>query len=105
MENKKNKYAQKIKESQRVWVLTIVGSQKQELNEDAKRLEQWLNKGLHGNMQYMENYFDLRIDPTKLVPGAKSVITVLLNYFPEQTQQTATHQKFQNMLTEKITMK
>ena len=56
------------------------------LTDDAKRLETWLNKGMHGKMQYMENYFDLRIDPTKLVPGAKSVITLMLNYFPEQTQ-------------------
>ena len=56
------------------------------LNEDAKRLETWLNKGMHGNMHYMENYFDLRTDPTKLVPGAKSVITLLLNYFPEKIQ-------------------
>lgn len=56
------------------------------LNEDAKRLETWLNKGMHGNMHYMQNYFDLRTDPTKLVPGAKSVITLLLNYFPEKLQ-------------------
>ena len=56
------------------------------LDEDEKRLESWLNKGLHGKMSYMENYFDLRIDPTKLVPGAKSVITLLLNYFPSQQQ-------------------
>ncbi len=56
----------------------------QTLDEDARRLEAWLQKGLHGNMQYMENYFDLRVDPTKLVPGAKSVITVLKNYFPAQ---------------------
>jgi epoxyqueuosine reductase len=62
------------------------------LTEDAKRLESWLNKGMHGKMQYMENYFDLRIDPTKLVPGAKSVITLLLNYFPTQ-QQVATAPK------------
>lgn len=41
---------------------------------------------MHGHMQYMENHFDLRIDPRKLVPGAKSVITLLLNYFPAQTQ-------------------
>jgi len=54
------------------------------LDEDARRLESWLQKGLHGNMKYMENYFDLRIDPTKLVPGAKSVITLLKNYFPGQ---------------------
>lgn len=57
------------------------------LTEDARRLEQWLNKGMHGNMQYMENYFDLRIDPTKLLPGAKSVITLLMNYYPEKLQQ------------------
>ena len=56
------------------------------LNEDAKRLENWLSKGMHGSMQYMENYFDLRIDPSKLVPGAKSVITLLLNYFPAKQQ-------------------
>ncbi len=56
------------------------------LDEDARRLESWLNKGMHGTMQYMEKYFDLRIDPSKLVPGARSVITLLLNYFPEQEQ-------------------
>lgn len=58
----------------------------QVLNEDARRLESWLSKGMHGTMQYMENHFDLRIDPSKLVPGAKSVITLLLNYFPEKQQ-------------------
>jgi epoxyqueuosine reductase len=57
------------------------------LEDDARRLEQWLNKGLQGSMQYMENYFDLRVDPRKLVPGAKSVITLLLNYFPSEFQQ------------------
>ena len=58
------------------------------LDEDAQRLENWLNKGMHGNMQYMENHFELRVDPTKLVPGAKSVITLLLNYFPGTAQET-----------------
>lgn len=53
-----------------------------ELTEDAKRLSQWLEKGYHGDMLYMENNFDLRIDPRKLVPGAKSVITFLKNYYP-----------------------
>ncbi|MFT4016130.1 MAG: tRNA epoxyqueuosine(34) reductase QueG [Agriterribacter sp.] len=52
------------------------------LDEDARRLETWLNKGYNGNMQYMENHFELRINPQKLVPGAKSVITLLLNYYP-----------------------
>ena len=56
------------------------------LEEDARRLENWLNKGMHGTMQYMEDHFDLRIDPSKLVPGARSVITLLFNYFPAQQQ-------------------
>ncbi len=56
------------------------------LYEDAHRLEQWLNKGMQGTMKYMENYFDLRIDPSKLVPGAKSVVTLLMNYFPVEKQ-------------------
>ena len=59
------------------------------LSEDARRLERWLTKGMHGNMQYMENHFDLRVDPARLVPGAKSVITLLLNYFPAQEQPAA----------------
>lgn len=54
------------------------------LDEDAKRLEQWLSKGYQGAMQYMENHFELRVDPGKLVPGARSVITLLYNYFPNQ---------------------
>ena len=56
------------------------------LDDDAERLETWLNKGMHGNMHYMERYFDLRVDPSRLVPGAKSVITLLLNYFPAEKQ-------------------
>ena len=60
------------------------------LDADARRLESWLNKGFNGTMQYMENHFELRVDPSKLVPGAKSVITLLLNYFPSQQQKTDT---------------
>ncbi|MBS1579798.1 MAG: tRNA epoxyqueuosine(34) reductase QueG [Bacteroidetes bacterium] len=60
------------------------------LDEDARRLENWLHKGFHGKMQYMENYFDLRINPQKLVPGAKSVITLMQNYFPTEQQKTNT---------------
>lgn len=56
------------------------------LDEDARRLESWLNKGFHGEMQYMANHFDLRIDPAKLVPGAKSVITLMQNYYPQKLQ-------------------
>jgi len=58
------------------------------LDEDARRLENWLNKGYNSSMKYMENHFELRIDPCKLVPGAKSVITFLLNYFPAEQQDT-----------------
>lgn len=58
----------------------------EQLTEDAYRLEQWLNKGMHGSMGYMENYFDKRIDPRLLVDGAKSVITLLLNYYPAASQ-------------------
>jgi epoxyqueuosine reductase len=54
------------------------------LDEDARRLERWLEQGMHGTMKYMENHFDLRIDPTKLFPGAKSVVTLLQNYYPSQ---------------------
>lgn len=56
------------------------------LDDDARRLEQWLNKGMQGSMHYMENHFDMRVDPGKLVPGAKSVITLLKNYFPSEKQ-------------------
>jgi len=56
----------------------------QPLDEDARRLEKWLRQGMHGSMKYMENHFELRVDPTKLVPGAKSVITLLKNYYPEE---------------------
>lgn len=60
------------------------------LDDDARRLENWLNKGMHGSMKYMENHFELRVDPGKLVPGAKSVITLLLNYYP-QTENDSPH--------------
>ena len=50
---------------------------------EERRLEEWLNAGHHGSMQWMENHFDLRVDPTKLVPGARSVVSLLYNYFPE----------------------
>jgi epoxyqueuosine reductase len=65
-------------------------SRAQKLDEDAVRLEQWLHKGMHGSMQYMENYFEMRVDPSKLVPGAKSVITLLKNYYPSQDQKKGT---------------
>jgi len=89
--NNTSYYTQQIRAFTRQLGFDYCGIAKaQQLDEDARRLEQWLKKGLHGNMQYMENYFDLRIDPTKLVPGARSVITLLLNYFPQQSQESDT---------------
>lgn len=56
------------------------------LDDQATNLEKWLHKGFHGEMAYMENYFDKRLDPRLLVPGAKSVISLSYNYFPLQQQ-------------------
>lgn len=56
------------------------------LEEEAPRLESWLKNGYHGEMQYMENHFDKRLDPTRLVEGARSVISLALNYYPEARQ-------------------
>lgn len=56
------------------------------LEEDSKTLGEWLEKDMHGEMSYMANYFDKRTNPEELVPGAKSVISVLLNYFPSEEQ-------------------
>lgn len=57
------------------------------LDEAASQLESWLSKGAHGRMAYMENHFDMRVDPTLLVPGAKTVICLTFNYFTEAKQQ------------------
>lgn len=56
------------------------------LKEEAPRLEEWLKRSYNGKMGYMENHFDKRLDPRILVDGAKSVITLLLNYYPEEKQ-------------------
>ena len=80
-------YTQSIKaEAQRLGFLSCGVSKAQFLETEAPRLEKWLNQRMHGEMAYMENHFDKRLDPTKLLPGAKSVISLLLNYFPEETQ-------------------
>ena len=62
------------------------------LEEEAPRLEKWLKEAKQGKMGYMENHFDKRLDPTKLVPGAKSVVSLLYNYFPEQKQSSDSYQ-------------
>jgi epoxyqueuosine reductase len=54
------------------------------LADEAPRLEAWLKKGHQGKMSYLENHFDKRLDPTLLVPGAKSVVSLLYNYYPKQ---------------------
>lgn len=56
------------------------------LEDEAPRLENWLNNNRHGQMSYMENHFDKRLDPRLLVAGAKSVISLLLNYYPSELQ-------------------
>ena len=61
-------------------------SKAEELTDEARRLETWLNQGFHGKMAYMENHFDKRIDPRKLVEGSKSVVTLLYNYYSEEKQ-------------------
>lgn len=87
--NNKKKYTQLIKaESKRLGFLSCGISKAGFLEEEAPRLEAWLNKNHHGQMSYMENHFDLRLNPTLLVDDSKSVISLLLNYFPSQEQNT-----------------
>jgi epoxyqueuosine reductase len=62
------------------------------LEEEAPRLEKWLNENKHGDMTYMENHIDMRLDPRVLVPGSKSVVSLMLNYYPEQKQRSDSYQ-------------
>ncbi|EMQ96256.1 Iron-sulfur cluster-binding protein [Xanthomarina gelatinilytica] len=90
--NLKQQHTDFIKtEAKRLGFLSCGVSKAQFLEEEAPRLENWLNKQMHGQMHYMENHFDKRLDPTKLVEGSKSVISLLLNYFPEKTQDHETY--------------
>jgi len=76
-------HSQFIKKEASVLGFSFCGISKAEfLEEEAPRLEKWLNRKYHGKMGYMENHFDKRLDPTLLVPGAKSVISLIYNYFP-----------------------
>ncbi|NJN42286.1 MAG: tRNA epoxyqueuosine(34) reductase QueG [Flammeovirgaceae bacterium] len=63
------------------------------LEDEAPRLEAWLKKGFHGKMHYMENYFDKRLDPEKLVPGTKSIVSLIYNYFPKKDLATTSNYK------------
>ena len=87
MINNKEKYTQLIKaESKRLGFLSCGISKAGFLEEEAPRLEKWLNQNKQGQMSYMENHFDKRLNPTLLVDGAKSVISLLLNYYPAELQ-------------------
>ncbi|MDP2687415.1 MAG: tRNA epoxyqueuosine(34) reductase QueG [Aequorivita sp.] len=82
-----SKYSQLIKaEAKRLGFISCGISKAEFLEEEAPRLENWLKKKMHGEMAYMDNHFDKRLDPTKLVPSSKSVISLLLNYFPSEIQ-------------------
>lgn len=81
----REKYAELIKaEARRLGFLSCGIAKAGFLEEEAPRLERWLNQKRHGTMRYMENHFDKRLDPTKLMEGAKSVISLLLNYYPKE---------------------
>ena len=81
----RTRISEKIKaEARRLGFLSCGISEAAFLEEEAPRLERWLKQGMHGEMSYMEDYFDKRLDPRKLVPGARSVISLLYNYFPSQ---------------------
>lgn len=88
LKSKKTTYSQNIKqEAKRLGFLSCGISPAGFLEEEAPRLEAWLNKNHHGEMGYMANHFDKRLDPRLLVPGAKSVVSLLLNYHTDKTQE------------------
>ena len=92
MIDNKIKYAQLIKtEAKRLGFLSCGISKAEFLEEEAPRLEAWLNNNMHGEMTYMENHFDKRLNPTLLVEGSKSVISLLLNYYPQEFQNTESY--------------
>ena len=85
--NLKSKYTDQIKSEAKRLGFSFCGISKSEfLEEEAPRLEKWLKDKMHGEMHYMENHFDKRLDPTLLVEGSKSVISLLFNYYPQEQQ-------------------
>jgi epoxyqueuosine reductase len=87
MINSKETYSKFIKaEAKRLGFISCGISKAGFLEEEAPRLENWLNKNYNGQMAYMSNHFDKRLDPTLLVDDAKSVISLLLNYYPDSSQ-------------------
>lgn len=92
MPSNTTKYSQLIKaEAQRLGFLSCGISKAEFLEEEAPRLEKWLNDNMHGEMHYMTNHFDKRLDPTLLVPGARSVVSLLYNYYPSETQEPGSY--------------
>ena len=83
----KIKYSSLIKDEAKRLGFSFVGISKADfLESEVSSFEKWLNNGCHGEMSYMENHFDKRLDPRLLVPGAKSVVSLLYNYFPSNSQ-------------------
>ncbi|HPE83388.1 MAG TPA: tRNA epoxyqueuosine(34) reductase QueG [Aequorivita sp.] len=92
MINNKSKNTAIIKaEAKRLGFVSCGISRAEFLEEEAPRLENWLKKNMYGEMAYMENHFDKRLDPTILVPDSKSVISLLLNYFPSELQNSESY--------------
>ena len=73
-------------ESERLGFMACGFARARYLEEEAPRLEEWLNRNYNGEMAYLANHFDKRLDPTQLVPGAKTVVSLLYNYYPEKQQ-------------------
>ena len=83
----KEKYSNLIKSKALAFGFQSCGISKADfLEEEAPRLENWLKNNFNGEMRYMENHFDKRLDPRLLVEGSKSVISLSYNYFPEELQ-------------------
>lgn len=83
------KYTHLVKQVAAELGFSFCGISKAEfLKEEAPQLEAWLKRGYQGKMSYLENHFDKRLDPTLLVPGAKSIVSLIYNYFPEKNLAT-----------------
>lgn len=78
-------------EAKRLGFLACGISKAEFLEEEAPRLENYLKNNYNGKMGYLENHFDKRLDPTLLVPGSKSVVSLIYNYYPEEKQQKDTY--------------
>jgi len=84
-DQKRHAHSERVKLLAREQGFSFCGISKAEfLKDEAPRVEEWLKRGYQGKMGYLESHFDKRLDPTLLVPGAKSVISLLYNYYPSQ---------------------